>query len=815
MAPRPGTFQASFTGGVVDDTLVERSDVEIYKRGLASGRNIEILPQGGARQADGTKDLGPARGAFVAIAEASNTVAGATGVTGNQTLGTIIFTGVVQLVAVDVFNVRQTTANGSLLVEYSNGGASWAQLGRTVTLETRNRSRRFATAPGTRVTADRVRVRVTDPTATPYDLVLQTTAAWTEQATPPAACRVRPFTTSRDAIYDFVYTPGNIDVWGYDGAGNDVWHAAIYWPHTAAHIESVASDGTFDTFGFTQSLDTEIIFHKDVAPFRVLRLGTNTDWDSGFLTFTNIPDHDYGGTYVATAEIWEVQFINTNLGDRMVLTVSGEETLGFTAPAGYGAPWEPNLQAAIETAPNVKAGVSVTYLSGALFRVTFTGTGNEGPWPSMTGKVLNNASAAIACTRIQRGVAGGEPIMSSTRGWPRCGTIWQQRLIMGGLKNLPATLLMSVTGEFFNLDTRRAAADNGLVLPLDVDADEVIHRLYPGRHLQVFTSSGEYWFSDRVFDATEPLTIVLGTRNGIAGHVPVYENEGSTLYVANNRSMLFDYTYTNEAQSYDSLNISLLSSSQLRDVRDAALLKASSASDANRLLLVDGQGRIITMSILRAQNIQAPVPRVTDGAFLAVSVNGRNDVTVLARRTIDGADQVRVERMRPGLLLDQTVTGVVAGTSVTGLEVLEGASVWAIADQAPVGPFTVTEGRITLAHAASSVTVGRWIAPEGETLDLPTDIAPSTVAQRKRRVHTVRANLLNATSFAIGANGQRLYDVPLTGHDADHETGELARPIAGERVLTGLAGWSYGGRVRFSQLRPGTFTLRSLTIEAD
>jgi hypothetical protein len=34
-------------------------------------------------------------------------------------------------------------------------------------------------------------------------------------------------------------------------------------------------------------------------------------------------------------------------------------------------------------------------------------------------------------------------------------------------------------------------------------------------------------------------------------------------------------------------------------------------------------------------------------------------------------------------------------------------------------------------------------------------------------------------------------------------------------VLSGLPGWTYGGRVRFGQLRPGKFVLRSLTSEAD
>jgi hypothetical protein len=57
--------------------------------------------------------------------------------------------------------------------------------------------------------------------------------------------------------------------------------------------------------------------------------------------------------------------------------------------------------------------------------------------------------------------------------------------------------------------------------------------------------------------------------------------------------------------------------------------------------------------------------------------------------------------------------------------------------------------------------------------------------------------------------------VPLRGHDADLDVAELDAPFTGDRVLSGLPGWTSGGRVRFGQLRPGKFVLRSLTSEAD
>ena len=809
-----GQYQASFTGGVVDDTLVERTDVDVYQRGLASGRNLEILPQGGARNADGTVLLGRIRGTFETITPASNTIAGGAA-TGDRTLGTMTFSGVVALVAFDLTDVKVTPATGTFVVETSSDGVTWTAFGSAFVVEsTKTRTRRFAMPPGQARSCDRLRVRVVDPSVVATTITIGSTTARSERDDLPPA-RVRPFTSSRDAVYDLVYTPANIDVWGYDANGADVWLAAIASPLAGSHIEAQAADGTYETFSFAQSLDTELLFHKDVAPYQILRLGNGADWDGRSAVFTNIPNHDYGATYSNTVEIWEIEFVNTLANNMFVITIAGEDTLSFTAPATYDATWEATLKAKLETAPNVKPGLTVTYLAGARYRVQFTGDGNEGPWATMTGKVLNSATAAISCARAQRGEAGGEAIISTTRGWPRCGAFWQQRLVMGGLRSLPSTMLLSVTGEFFNFDTRRAQADNAIVLPMDVDADEVIHRIFPGRHLQVFTSSGEYWFSDRAIDATQPQTIVLGTRNGIAGHVPVAENEGGTLYVHNNRSVLLEYAYTNEEQNYGSLNISLLSSSIIKDVRDAALQKANVASDANRLLLVDGLGRLIVYSILRAQSITAPVPRETDGRFVSVAVNGRNDVTVLVRRTVGNRERIYVERVRKSALLDQSVTVTPTGTAIAGLTEHEGATVWAIADNAVYGPFVVAGGAIELPYAAPSATVGRWTAPEGETLDLPKEVGPRVVLERPRRVHTVTVSLKDATSFALGANGGRLFSVPLHGHDQATDTPELLNGFTGERTLTGLQGWTPNGRVRFGQLRPGRFILRSLTSEGN
>src|SRR5690606_9764191 len=98
-------------------------------------------------------------------------------------------------------------------------------------------------------------------------------------------------------------------------------------------------------------------------------------------------------------------------------------------------------------------------------------------------------------------------------------------------------------------------------------------------------------------------------------------------------------------------------------------------------------------------------------------------------RTVDGAQARYLERVEPGLLLDQaiSITNSPASRSVTGLSALEGATVWAIADGDVLGPFTVSDGEIAdIGQVATNVTVGRWTPPYVETLPLPNTIAPQT-----------------------------------------------------------------------------------------
>ena len=77
---------------------------------------------------------------------------------------------------------------------------------------------------------------------------------------------------------------------------NGVRQADVKIPHTAAQLP---------TTSWTQSLDSLFLFHEDVQPHLVRRLGDDDSWRDSVQAFTNIPTKDFNDTLGTGAEaVW-------------------------------------------------------------------------------------------------------------------------------------------------------------------------------------------------------------------------------------------------------------------------------------------------------------------------------------------------------------------------------------------------------------------------------------------------------------------------------------------------------------------------------
>lgn len=624
---------------------------------------------------------------------------------------------------------------------------------------------------------------------------------------PVGASKAFSFTVSRSEAYLVVLEAGQARIYL---AGELVGTLAM--PYAAADVQLVKA---------TQRRETMILWHEKYPPRRILRVTAAPTWSTNELSWDNVPDVDYGGTYTNIDEKWVVRLQWTSgataPGTGFTLSVDGDATLMITINASWSVT-AAAMAAALDGLAGLDDGTVVTVASsGDLyqeFNVTFSGGRNSGNNFTLSGEFINETNFALTTARTRKGSVGGEPVMSATRGYPRCGAWYQDRLLSGGFQSKSSAFLASRTAEYFDLNTKLNTDSGAILINLDADGGEEILHLLQGAYLGIFTSAAEYHLADRALKRNTAPNIVRSSTNGSSQRCPPVLQENSILYVSREENVVYAATYDAVSTTFTSEPLSILSSHLIQAICGADLQASQSTTNAQMYFLPRDDGLLVIACLIRNQKVQPFVRWSTDGAVRAVCVDGANRVNLLVDRTVGQETRRFLEIMEEGLLLDGAVTQVFPAptTTVAGLAMHNGAIVWADIDGYIEGPFTVVGGHINLPTAGTRITVGRWTPPIAKTLPLARDVGGRSVLKRPARVHTVQLDVLNTTSIAIGANGSSAKDVPLA-HAGDATDAPQA-PVSRELVVSGLRGFSPEGQVTITQLRPGRLQVRDITIQA-
>lgn len=806
MVARPGTYQASFNAGELAPAAQGRFDIKQFYAGARVMQNVEPVPQGGFTLLPGTRTIAPVRGLLTAAGGTLTLTLGPH--TAPAVIAELVFTSQ----AISAVDVTGLTASQNLqpclALEVSPDGVTWTQLGPLIGAAPAARTRRRARAPGQPVTATRARLRLTVALTGATTFGLAGMVAFRESAASVVA-RDFGFSFSVDQSFTAALTAGHADIWE-----GDVFRGCVSLPYTAAQLPQLKRE---------QRLNTMLLFHPDVAPQRIIRSAADGDWASDAAAFENIPLVDYGEAYGNVVnDVWlvTVRFDSNGPANLLLeLTVNGEAAYPVGLPAGPDYTTFINaLKMALEATAAVAPGIAISLLAADstvfILQVTFSGAGNTGQRFRLTAAVNNVTWAAATTSNVVFGDPGGEAIMSAGRGWPVTGTFYQDRLYLGGFRSEPGAALGSITGEYYDLNVKQENAAGALLFRLDTTGAERIEHLARARHLVLFTNAGEYYVSDRAIVRGTPPNIAQNSENGCAPLIAPVSSDGGLIYIGRSRSIIYAAKYSDVTQTYESEPISLLASHLCVGLAGAAVQRANESTDAERLYLTRDDGVLVVGVMIRNQDITAFVRFVTDGQVKDVCVDGAGRVSMTVRRQVNGQPLLIREIMDDDMVMHgcMVITQPALSATVTGLSLMEGATVWALADGYADGPHVVTDGQITLRYAASEVVVGRWTPPIADTLPLPRLVSDRVQLARPVRVHTVRVRLVDTTSLAIAANGRAAREVALlrAGDAVNQPLPGYTGPIAAE----GLQDFSDEGIVRFTQLRPGRLTVRDTTIEA-
>jgi hypothetical protein len=541
----------------------------------------------------------------------------------------------------------------------------------------------------------------------------------------PGAARLIPFEFNTEQTYLMVLTAGTLRV-----LQGDAVVATLAGPWSAAMLPQI---------GFTQSADTLLLTHPDMAPQRVTRMS--------------------GGWTIAPWAFLREPFFR--FADASV-------TLQATAASG--------IMTLFAGAP-----LFVPGHAGVRFRIA----GKRVQILSVQSSQQASAVVEEQLTTTSPTTDWDEAAFSAARGWPVSCGFHQDRLVIGGARDLPNRLWFSRTGDLFNFDAGSALDDEAIEFGLVSDQVNAIRGVFSGRHLQVFTSGAEWMVTG---DPLTPSSIQLTRQTRVGSPVdrlvPPVDVDGATVFVARGGQGVYEFAYTDVSQAYQAHDLAILA----RHIVSTPVSMAYDQS-ARLLHLVMADGGISTLTLYRAEQVTAWTRQETDGAFRAVAESEGTVWTVT-----DRAGAFALERFEPGLGLDAALTGsaAVPQDEWSGLQHLEGREVGVLADGAPRAAATVLGGKVVIDPPARVVQIGLVFRHEIEPL--PADlIAPSGAATGPLRLVAVTFRLLETAALAVDL-GRGAEPVPF--RRLDTPLLDAAPPsFTGDVTLRGL-GW------RRDRLRP-------------
>lgn len=816
--PRFTRVQSAHSYGVLDPLVIERRDTKFVEGSLSDALNVIMLPQGGYTDRGGTDDYGRVRRKLTARAwtageatlpnggSAAGLLAGSTQTTGAVSGSRYVLVEIdfgaatnVALIDIGLVSVATTGADDALIAEYWTGSA-WAVFGAPLLITTTPRTRRFS-GNMTSVTASKFRVAVS-ATAGAAGAASFSSLKLFGESTALSAARLGRYHYRANEVHQFVLSDRNVDIFQ---AG--AWVAAVPLPAP----ESIIADIKFE-FGY----DTILCFHQDMAPQRITRMGAAAQWSCEPIQFDNIPLVDYGGTYVnGINEVQQLQFYNMAAGETFQLVFEGQTTPAITLPSPL-SDLGPLIKAALEALPNVSAGLTVTG-TWPISEVEFSGAGNENRnLLQMSAIALTDNPGKIILVRtLTEGKPSGEAVMSASRGWPAVGRLVQKRLVMAGFKSKPNSMIASVTGAPFDLNTELEVATSAFMYDIGENEANVIRDIFLARTLIFFGSVQHAWLKNNVLSAEDQPQFGFSDAPGITGSIRPLATNNAMFYVQAGGNTLQMLTYTELEQNYVGDNASVLSANLINSPVDMTRRRSTGRIDSDMLIVVNVDGTATVLTLMRSQDVSGYAPWRTDGLITAVQTDQNNDVWLLVRRLSAGTYSLRLEKLEHDQLLDEGETRSIgsATATLTGLERFNGRQIWAVANDELHGPVTVTAGSAVFDQALSgTVRLGSWVAPLAT--DPPVYLEQETGRRQARlkRVNRMTLSLFKTNSVAIRANGGEAQNLSMVDNDAlIMGQGPLARLFTGTVEAEGMHGFTADAQTTVTQIFPGSLTVRRVS----
>lgn len=465
-------------------------------------------------------------------------------------------------------------------------------------------------------------------------------------------------------------------------------------PYTKAQLAEV---------DWAQSDSTMWLFHPAVTPHRLQRLAANV-WVLSPAPFTQLPFAELGLVQSTTVTLSDAtvgsgrtatasgaSFLAADVGRAIISDAGIAVITGYTSttqvtvditrafastsvPSGWtleGSPQTtctPGAKDPVGTTTTLTLGAagwragdvgSVVRLNGGLLRVTgYTST------TVVNAVILRELSATVAAPALAWSLEC--PVWSASFGYPRTGTIYQQRLIAGGTTKQPRTVWGSRSAEPLDFE-RWTNDDDSFAFTIDSDESTAIRYISAGQELAVFTESAEYSMRGGVEKPITPTNVRIKpeSNHGCASVRPVQINR-ETVFVQRAGRKVRAYGYRYDFDGFSSPDIAAIA----EHLTKTGITSMTYAQEPEQMLWATrSDGVLLSCTIDRDQqpSVLAWAQHSTTGVVewvTSLPYGDREQVWVIVRREINGATVRYIERIDDSLQFEINGTDYEIGSMV-------------------------------------------------------------------------------------------------------------------------------------------------------
>lgn len=457
---------------------------------------------------------------------------------------------------------------------------------------------------------------------------------------------------------------------------------------------------------------------------------------------------------------------------------------------------------------------------------------------SSTSATVNvNGTGPFASTTATMNWRLGE--FTAARGYPSCGTFWKQRLWLGGTLAKPHGIWAGIVGDFTTfspVEPDDAVLDtDGIAETIDDDhLNQVLWMVPTSRGLVVGVSSGEFTVTPANAAAglsPSNVDIVRQSDRPTATALPAFRVGVAVLFFDAGGLVLREMAYDIYTDSFPTPALSLLSD----HITGTGIVDAAyQARPYGTLWMVRADGALVTLTYDRDQKVRAWSKHLlggTDAQATSVccvpSPDGTtDDVYVTVKRTVNGATLSSVEYIPAPFRADLSGADAAffvdcglaysgtAATTFSGLDHLDGETVWILADGSVRQNQVVAGGAVTITGpAASTVAIGLPYTYRVTTLppEAGAGATQGTAQNKPQRVQAVTLRLLESGGGAIGRAGGSFDN--LFFRTVDDPIGTAVPLFTGDKRVPFPAGWDRLGQITVEQNSPLPFTILGVIKE--